>query len=197
MPTEPDLKQFQRTHTNHLGRPLAVDGVLGPQTQWALAMAALDPRRRIIVERAISQLGRTETPPGSNRSASIDAWLRACGVAPGNAWCAAFASWCLGDRAIAGAVLLGQSFPETTSPSPGDLFWYRTNDRGNGHIGVITGVDRAAGVAMTVEGNVDSQVGCWRRDLSKVHCSRTVDGGGTAPVIASVPMRAVNGVGTR
>ena len=200
-PDPVDLRNFQRTHANHLGRPLLVDGVLGTQTRWAMALEEADPRRRTVVRRAISQIGCAETPPGSNRSASIDAWLKACGVTPGNPWCAAFASWCLKGLTppCAGAVVLGSRFPDGhASPQPGDVMWYRTDDQGHGHIGIVIGVSWDE--VMTVEGNVDSRVGVWRRPLEAVHIGRTLDTPPLEPapgVILSVPLRAVNGVGTR
>src|SRR5690606_37147773 len=32
--TPEQTREFQRRHVNHLGRPLAVDGVVGAQTAW-------------------------------------------------------------------------------------------------------------------------------------------------------------------
>jgi hypothetical protein len=160
--------------------------------------------RRVVVRRAISCIGRSETPPGSNSSASIDAWLKACGVPPRNPWCAAFASWCLEPLKVkpcAGAVLLGSRFPAATPPAPGDVMWFRTDDKGHGHIGIVIGVSQTE--VMTVEGNVDSRVGVWRRELAKVNVGATVpfDAAETLVdppgVLLSVPTRAVNGLGTR
>lgn len=193
-----DVRQFQRTHTNHLGLPLAVDGVRGPQTQWAEAIATLHPARHRVIQRALSHVGVCEDPPGSNRGVRIDAWLDRCNVQRGNPWCAAFASWCLYDgTAIAGAVRLGESFAATGEPLPGDLMWYRTDRRGRGHIGIVIGVGRLE--VMTVEGNVDSRVGVWRRARGAVHFSRPVldTSGVCAGIIESVPQRPVTAEGTR
>ena len=40
-----DLREFQRAHTDPFGKPLSVDGVLGPKTQWALDLFSCSPRR--------------------------------------------------------------------------------------------------------------------------------------------------------
>jgi hypothetical protein len=203
LPDTADVRLFQRTHTDHRGRPLQVDGVRGPVTRWAEDLAAQAPVRRAIIRWALSQVGRAETPPGSNRSASIDAWLKRCGVDVGNPWCAAFVSQALSEAgpvvAIAGAVNLGSKFAAVETPLPGDLMWFRTNDRGNGHIGIVTGV--SPDVVMTVEGNVDSRVDVWLRDRHAVHFSRPcldLTGADRCPgIIASVPHRAVTEAGTR
>lgn len=203
LPDTADVRQFQRTHTDHLGRPLVVDGVRGPVTRWAEDLEAQAPVRRAIVRWALSQVGRAETPPGSNRSASVDAWLRRCGVDVGLPWCAAFVSAALSEAgpvvAMAGAVALGSKFMSVSNPLPGDLMWYRTNDRGNGHIGIVTGVDPST--VMTVEGNVDSRVGVWLRARDEVHFSRPcldLTGADRCPgLIASVPLRAAVAAGTR
>lgn len=175
-----------------------VDGVRGPQTQWAEAIATLHPARHHIITRALSQVGVTELPLGSNRSPLIDAWLDRCNVQRGNPWCAAFASWCLGDgTACAGAVRLGESFARPVEVWPGDLMWYRTDRRGHGHIGIVIGVGRLE--VMTVEGNVDSRVDVWRRARGAVHFSSPVldVSGVCAGVIESVPQRSVTAEGTR
>lgn len=203
LPDTADVRNFQRTHRDHRGQPLKVDGVRGPITRWAEDLEAQSPVRRAVVKWALRQVGRAETPPGSNRSATIDAWLRRCGVGVGNPWCAAFVSAALSEAgpvvACAGAVLLGSKFMAVDAPLPGDLLWYRTNDRGNGHIGIVTGV--SADLVMTVEGNVDSQVGVWLRDRHALQFSRPcldTTGAERCPgVIASVPVRPVNGAGTR
>lgn len=104
MPQDQDLIQFQSRNLNHLGKPLLQDGVLGPQTRWALAVDNLPRYRRAAIHKALECVGITENPPGSNRGPDIDFWLKRCGVpvpqdpkepAPKNAWCAAVQSWIL------------------------------------------------------------------------------------------------------
>ncbi len=49
------LEAFQKTHLSHLGRPLKADGVLGPQSEWALDFDTLSTGRRSIVR--VAQAG--------------------------------------------------------------------------------------------------------------------------------------------
>jgi hypothetical protein len=104
MPQDQDLIQFQSEHTDHEGKPLAVDGDLGPITLWAMAVDNLSAERRKTVLTACEHVGVKEEPMGSNRGPDIDFWLKRCGVpvpkdpkepAPKNAWCAAFVSYVL------------------------------------------------------------------------------------------------------
>lgn len=168
------ILRFQTLHKNHLGERLELDGVKGPQTRWALAFASQDELRQLIVRRAQADLGVQEIGGANHdRDGKIAFWLRRCGVGPGLAWCAAFASWCVTAAepvAIAGAVALGRKFPVTLEPYPGDLMWYPTDDKGHGHIGIVTGVTLSE--VMTIEGNQRNAVRCVRRDRSAVRFSR-------------------------
>ncbi len=176
-----ELERFQEGHTNHLGKPLAVDGILGQQTRWARDIASMCPERRAIVSRAISMLGVTEDPPGSNRGLRIDEWLQRCDAGSGQPWCAAFASWCLGKVAIASAQTLGGRFPGTMNPIPGDVMWYPTSGW-QGHCGIVTGAN--ATEVMTVEGNNAHAVRCVRRPRLLVRFCRTVsDISGSVPEV--------------
>ena len=49
-----------------------------------------------IFNKAQSHLGEAETPPGSNWSERIKIYLGYVGLEAPDAWCAAFASWCVG-----------------------------------------------------------------------------------------------------
>jgi hypothetical protein len=124
--------------------------------------------RHDIVGRAFIHEGHKETAP--NDSLLIRAWLRQCGIDYPAAWCAAFASWCLGDRNMAGAVKLGKSFPATLAPEPGDLMWFPTGG-GKGHVGIVIAVDETE--ALCMEGNSANQVRLVRRLRSEVKFSRT------------------------
>lgn len=178
-----DLREFQKAHVNHLGRPLQVDGILGPESQWALDLFSCSPRRRAVVARAQSRLGHTEEPPGSNRSHLIDEWLQRCHASTGQPWCAAFASWCLESVAIAGALALGGHFPAVDSPLPGDLMFFASGG-GKGHCGLVLGV--AKHEVMTIEGNCQDSVRCVRRARDLVRFASTgQDLQGTCP--ASLP----------
>jgi hypothetical protein len=124
--------------------------------------------RAQIVERAQLHVGHRETAP--NDSLLIRAWLRRCGIDYPAAWCAAFASWCLEDRNMAGAVKLGKSFPATSEPQSGDLMWFPTGG-GRGHVGIV--VDVLPELALCIEGNSANRVRYVQRRRSAVRFSNT------------------------
>jgi hypothetical protein len=126
--------------------------------------------RHDIVGRAFVHEGHRET--AENDSILIRAWLRLCGITYPAPWCAAFASWCLGDRALAGALKLGRSFPATLSPQPGDLMYFATGG-GAGHVGIVVAV--APSEVLCMEGNSANRVRLVRRLRSEVLFSRTRD----------------------
>lgn len=68
---------------------------------------------RVAVERALADVFIMESPPGSNRGYTIDAYNKACGVPEGSPYCAsALAAWWRD---------AGLRLP----PMPGDEFWTR------------------------------------------------------------------------
>lgn len=194
--TPDELRIFQAAHSGPDGKPLSVDGIQGPKTQWALDLFSCSPRRRAIVARAQSAVGVTEDPPGSNRGHRIDEWLQRAGVSTGLPWCAAFASWCIDTVAIGGALALGSHFPETVSPRPGDVMFFPTGG-GKGHCGIVLGL--SAHEVMTIEGNSGDAVRCVRRARDLVRFASTgVDTTGTCPAsVASYPFVATEIAGTR
>lgn len=184
---------YQSSHHNHLGQALRVDGLIGPQTQWALDFETICAERRRIIARAQEYIGLEEDPPGSNDDPLrlIRTWLERCNAAPGDPWCAAFASHCLSagtPRIVrcAGAQALGKLFPPTDEPRPADLFWYPTGSV-HGHVGLVLGVGETE--LMTIEGNCANAVRCVRRDAAGLRFSRTLeDTSGKVPgVVPSVP----------
>jgi|SRR5581483_4628967 len=135
---------------------------------------------------AITQIGTTESPPGSNRQ-KYGAWYGFNGVP----WCAIFITYCQvaagGDKKVfergsrtayaywtedaARAGLYGLRV--TTNPEPGDIVVYHFND---GHTGIFEKwVDRKAGTFTTIEGNTsagsdDNGGGVERRSRSLSWC---------------------------
>lgn len=194
------IRAFQSRNNNHLGQPLGADGILGPETLWALQLATAHADRQAIVARALAKVGTRENPPGSNRGREIDEWVTRCRAPLGSPWCAASASHSLAySRAIAGAILLLESFPETpvTHVCPGDVYAYRTDMHGHGHIGILLGSD--LGRVMGVEGNVDSEQRVVSRLSAGLRFGRTCsDTTGVCPgVIESVPHHRTEAAGTR
>lgn len=196
------ISQFQADNFNHLGQRLEVDGVLGPETRWAMDVASLSSERRNVLSRARQYIGLTENPPFSNDDPAgiIDGWLRACGAREGDPWCAsAVCAWLYPsvEVHIPGAVRLGKHFPATDNPWALDVFWYPTDDKGHGHVGLVIGV--GATDVMTLEGNCNNAVRVMRRPRKGLHFSRTFDETlGTCPkVILSDKVPLLIGGGTR
>jgi len=157
-----DLVGFQRLRVGPDGQRLNPDGVMGPKTAWALALESLPQWRQDVVLGALKWVGLREE--GVNRGTEIDAWLGACGVQPGNPWCAAFVSAILRGAGIgcteASVARLRTKFPRTETPLPGDVMCFVRAD-GTGHTGIVTGVggDRVS----TCEGNSQDGVRAgWR-----------------------------------
>lgn len=155
------IRRFQADASDWTGRPLTVDGQLGPRTRWALAIADLPRYRRDIVRTATLEHGVVEEPLGSNRGAAVDAYLKPAGVGVGQPWCAAFVSWvlresgCLGELryTASAATMLHQLRPCVGVPLPGDVFGW-INPDGTGHVGFVIGSDGTpAGGIVTCEGN--------------------------------------------
>lgn len=184
-----NVAEFQATHYDHVGRPLRVDRVLGPETEWALDLDTMTSARQAIVRAAQEHLGLEEDPPRSNsdRAGFIRRWLLVAGARPGDPWCAAYASHCLGSVHFASAQALGRHFPATSSPSAGDVMWFPTDEQGHGHCGIVIGV--GATEVMTIEGNCDNAVRCVRRDRARVRFAQVLgDSTGTCPgIVPSVP----------
>lgn len=198
--TRPEIEAFQRAHHNHLGRPLKVDGAIGPQTQWATDFATLCKARQSIVRSGQRYIGLEESPPGSNADPGgiIRGWQGRCSCGPHDPWCAAFASWCL-SQGVAKAIregnaqALGRYFPATALPMTGDLFWYPTGAY-TGHVGLVLGV--GAFEVMTLEGNCQNAVRCARRYRvatggPRLNFARTVDDvSGTPPGVVPTVLMA-------
>ncbi len=192
---EEEIRAFQAVHRNHLGKPLEVTGLLDPETQWAFEFQTLPEERRKSIERAQGFLDLVEEPPASNDDPRgiIRGWLRACGAAPKNAYCAAAASDWLSaggvEIRVAGAQSLGKSLEPTNTPVAGDVLWFPTNGW-QGHIELVIG--RSPTEVMTIGGNVSNAVRCVRRTRQGHRYARApypIGAHTVCPgVIASVPL---------
>lgn len=196
-----EVEAFQRSHWNHLGHPLKVDGVAGPQTLWAHRFSTLCQARQTLLRSAQLNLSLVEVPPRSNDDPHgiIRQWLKLCNAKPGDPWCAAAASWVLSQglaRSVreGGAVRLGMMFPPTLEPVAGDLFWYPVGLRRGGfqpgHVGIVGGADDLE--VMGYEGNCDNAYRCTRRPRAGLNFSRTVEDvsglwPGVVPSVALAP----------
>jgi lysozyme family protein len=110
------VKLFQARSVDAQGKPMSVDGVVGPATWAALfAQAPLAPvvltpiapapvllRKVIEVASVEEQHHIREVPLGSNRGPRVDEYLRAAGIDPSTGnypWCASFIVWCFENAA--------------------------------------------------------------------------------------------------
>ena len=98
------VKRFQIRFSDLAGRPLAVDGIVGPLT-WAtlfgvasvpVVEAGAPSLATDALEFAAAEVGVLEEPPHSNRGPRVDQYARAVGLNPaaGLPWCVAFVYWC-------------------------------------------------------------------------------------------------------
>jgi peptidoglycan hydrolase-like protein with peptidoglycan-binding domain len=107
------VKDFQQTHIGEDGSQLESDGVVGPDTWWALANSSgplqrsglltgvpkgLGPLRTAILETALAEHRKNvvEQPSGSNRGPDVDKYLPDWITAKdekGPPWCCFFYSW--------------------------------------------------------------------------------------------------------
>jgi len=103
---------FQSQNLDQSARPLSIDGQVGPFTWGALfdsvlAIATSTTKiRQQALTAAISQIGQSEVPPGSNRGPQVNEYLASVGLPPDwgeanqRAWCAAFVYWCFNKAAL-------------------------------------------------------------------------------------------------
>jgi hypothetical protein len=184
--TVDEIRQFQTGRFDHLGLPLKVDGDWGARSQWRWNIDNGCSYRKAIVERAISALGTVEEPDGSNRGPKIDAWLRRCNIyvpgddrpMPDNAWCAAFASWCISvdgleETKMAKVADLIAALPHVNFDEalPGDLGYLPHLS----HVWVVTGFSDERlysdktyppGFTMNVEGNTHNACRATTRPIA-------------------------------
>jgi hypothetical protein len=195
--TKDQIIEFQRGRFDWEGKPLVVDGALGPRTRWALAISRLDTRRQAIVANACGFVGLRER--STNRGPDIDTWLERCGAELGSPWCAAFASWCISVPGLpsvreAGAQALGRSMRPTTLILPGDVMWFPTGTW-TGHCGIVIGT--GPGELAVVEGNHENRVALVRRRMADVRVVTPLPVEELAEIPPGLPLVPVQREGTR
>lgn len=204
MPSAQALRDFQAAHCDWHGRPLVVDGTLGPKTRWAMAIADLPRWRRAIVQVACSQVGVVESPLGSNRGIEVDAYLRPSGLSA-VPWCAAFVSWvlreagidALGQYHVSAAQLLRSLRPVVSGDKqPGDVFGW-VNPDGTGHVGFVIGLGDALDVVATVEGNSENRVRVCTRPRVGLQFGSAEPPDAHRPIVLGAPFVERSGAGTR
>lgn len=204
--TPAEVRAFQAhpAHRDPFGYHLKADGILGPVTRWAYAFTLQALGRRAIIHRAWESYGLVETGPNTDAAGRIPAWLKAANARVGDPWCAAWASDCVGGRKIASAVALGSSYPEIppTQARLADLVWFRTDERGHGHVELLLGIDLPANLAMTIGGNVANGVRLSLRPVDRVRFARTIGASSPSSAIgiirhSDVPLRVPSYADTR
>ncbi len=97
------IRRFQAAHLEPTGKRLLVDGEIGPKTAAALYENYTLPDVFSVsgraVDIAISQIGITELPLGSNKGPQVSIYHRTVGVGEGNPWCMSFIYWCFSQAA--------------------------------------------------------------------------------------------------
>ena len=145
-------------------------GLYGTSGLQGLQGTAVGPGARIVAV-AEGQLGQSEQPPGSNEGPAIAAYREAtAGAAPGEPWCAYFASWAsrqagepigpsgegLGSVSAIWSWAQGAGRAVANGPGvvpkPGDLIVF-----GGEHVGIVRGVLPDGRIA-TIEGNYENKV---------------------------------------
>src|SRR5689334_18962820 len=95
--TPKEIEQIQSTGIDWLGKPLLVDGVLGPKTNWWMGITSLSQIRQDLIRIALgyhaSNIVFENT--GHNDSEFVDMLMRPVGLhGRGYPWCLGFASHC-------------------------------------------------------------------------------------------------------
>ncbi|PZX20101.1 putative peptidoglycan binding protein [Breznakibacter xylanolyticus] len=113
------VRAFQSIHTDALGHPLLVDGIIGQNTWFALfgkhphpephtipvmpdvtiplnrpSSSQPSPLQRLALQIAGFEVGILEAPLRSNLGPRVQQYHKSVGVRPGAPWCAAFIYWC-------------------------------------------------------------------------------------------------------
>jgi lysozyme family protein len=112
--TEDAVRLFQARAAGPDGRPLDIDGIVGPGTWAALVagpgasapasapVASAGGLAEAVLAVAAAEVGVREDPLGSNRGPRVDEYIRAAGLDPTQgsfAWCMCFVYWCFDQAA--------------------------------------------------------------------------------------------------
>jgi hypothetical protein len=176
------VRLFQTLNLDLTGKPLVVDGEVGPMTWGALfgpasvpvAATAGSALARKALAIAEGEKGNLEIPLGSNAGIHVEKYLASTDLPGGYFWCMAFVHWCF--KAAADQLGVPNSFPKTAGVldawnksssmrvrktaaladlslvGPGSVF-ILDYGTGYGHTGFV--VSNLGGSLVTVEGNTD------------------------------------------
>lgn len=195
------VKLFQSRFSDGAGNPLLADGKVGSHTWAALFGVGQVPSNTIAssplagkaLEKAVSQVGVMEKPPGSNDGKEVNEYQDIAASPRKKAWCMAFMYWCYqkaaNDLGVAnplvrtGGVLdqwnrykgkkitARQAVDNPGLVKPGQLFII-DHGGGLGHTGMVEKV--VGGLLTTIEGNSNDGgsregIGVFRRTSRKIN----------------------------
>lgn len=187
---------FQQTHQDRFGEWLEPDGVVGPETWWALAHPSGQPQRSNLAQADTDpqadrndnrirllrwaetehSKGIKEIPDGSNWSPRIAQYLAQGGVKVAAPWCAAFvccASWEALGRCVFGHMAHCESIYNVCKKN-GSLTktpypghaFIMLHGDGTGHMGLVYRISGDGTRINTIEGNCGNRVKLGERALS-------------------------------
>lgn len=175
------VKYYQRNHLDMFGKPLTVDGIVGPQTWGCLysgqnGFASVSPPLlTFAVLIALGEVGVREVPPYSNRGPDVERYLGCVGLGPDYPWCGAFVYSCfdgaskqLGrvnplvktassmnhwskSRGQKIKVEEARRYPQLIIPG---LIFFISRKGWRGHTGIVSGYSN--GIISTIEGNASA-----------------------------------------
>ena len=196
--TRTAVLDFQSSHVDPKGRPLAQDGAVGPVTLaslknprepverftaagWRYDITECRPQEQHVVEVAIREVGTKEDPPGSNRGPRVDLYTGEQWY--GAPWCALFVSFCwkyadagspFGVKASAYKIKTWgtdkHAILSADEPArPGDIGVIMRAE-GRGHVALVIGQEVPGEKLRCVEGNNGSAVRGTVRDRTQFTC---------------------------
>lgn len=135
--------------------------------------------RERIIDIAVQEIGVQEAT-GNNDGKRVEEYLAYTGLGKGQAWCAAFASWCYGKAGLAAPrnAWSPALFPlarrytaqqiNKGTVRQADLFAiYSSSLQRINHVGIVR--KKEGNWIVTVEGNADNRVLCKRRPLATIY----------------------------
>jgi peptidoglycan hydrolase-like protein with peptidoglycan-binding domain len=196
--TKTAVLDFQSSHVDPQGRPLAQDGIVGPVTYaalqnprspvesftaagWRYDLNECRQQERIVVEHAVSSIGTKEDPPGSNRGPKVDLYNGPDYL--GSPWCANWVSymWRYADGGspfgkLASAFKFkawgeekGRILASDVPARPGDI-GVIMRAQGRGHVVLVVGGELPGEPTRCIEGNCGNAVRATLRDRSVLTC---------------------------
>ena len=180
--TQRAVLTFQNNYCDLYGRPLQLDGEVGPLTWGALFGYSLtqpfgdSPLIHEAIKVALCEIGVKEDPPGSNSGPRIKDYLKCVGLIPPKSWCTAFVYWTVDQAAskqnrlnplvktagcldhwhrnrIGEKLLAAEANAHPELINPGSIFIINRG-AGKGHTGFVTGI--LDDMLFTIEGNTNA-----------------------------------------